>query len=51
MSIFKRKRKQEVRAENSESTSVLTFFGLTGELTREAASEIPTVSACINKIS
>ena len=51
MSIFKRKRKQEVRAENSESTSVLTFFGLIGELTREAASEIPTVSACINKIS
>ena len=51
MNFFKRKQKQEVRAENSETTSILTFFGLTGKLTREAAAEIPTVSACINKIS
>lgn len=34
----------------SAETSILTFFGISGELTREAALEIPTVSACINKI-
>lgn len=50
--------KPEVRAETTENTSnasaestLLTFFGITGELTREAAMEIPSVAACINKIS
>lgn len=47
--LFKRKKKQEIRADTQE-TSILTFFGLTGELTREAAMEIPTVAACISKI-
>lgn len=50
--IFKRKKKQEIRADTSagNSTSIFTLFGITGELTREAALSIPTVSACINKI-
>ena len=50
--LFKRRKKQEIRADTAQSaeTSILTFFGITGELTREAALEIPTVSACINKI-
>lgn len=50
--LFKRKKKQEIRADTSagDSTSILTFFGITGVLTREAALSIPTVSACINKI-
>ena len=50
--LFKRKKKQEIRAETAQSaeTSILTFFGISGELTREATLEIPSVSACINKI-
>lgn len=50
--LFKRKNKQEIRADTNagNSTSILTLFGITGELTREAALSIPTVSACINKI-
>lgn len=50
--LFRRKKKQEIRADTPQSaeTSILTFFGITGELTREAALSIPTVSACINKI-
>ena len=50
--LFKRKKRQEIRADtphNAENT-VLTFFGISGELTREAARGIPTVAACINKI-
>lgn len=50
--LFRRKKKQEIRADtalNGEQT-ILTFFGITGELTREAAMSIPTVSACVNKI-
>ena len=47
MGLFKRK-KQEIRADTE--TSILTFFGITGEITRESAMNIPTVSACINKI-
>ena len=47
MLFFKRK-KQEIRADTE--TSILTFFGITGEITRESAMNIPTVSACINKI-
>lgn len=47
--LFKRRKKQEIRADTAENT-ILTFFGLTGELTREAALSIPTVSACIGKI-
>ena len=46
--LFRRK-KQETRAGTTE-TAILTFFGITGEITREAAANIPTVSACINKI-
>lgn len=51
--IFRRKKKQEIRADTAQSaeTSLLTFFGISGELTREAALSIPTVSACISKIS
>ena len=48
MLFFKRK-KQEIRAD-TDKTSILTFFGITGEITRESAMNIPTVSACINKI-
>ncbi|PWJ13949.1 phage portal protein [Ruminococcus flavefaciens] len=50
--LFKRKKRQEIRADTVQSaeTSILTFFGITGELTREAALSIPTVSACIGKI-
>ena len=48
MLFFKRK-KQEIRADTDE-TSIFTFFGITGEITRESAMNIPTVSACINKI-
>ena len=50
--LFKRKKRQEIRADTAQSaeTSILTFFGITGELTREAALSIPTVSACIGKI-
>ena len=50
--LFRRKKKQEIRADTAQSSevSLLTFFGITGELTREAALSIPTVSACINKI-
>lgn len=50
--LFKRKKRQEIRADTVQNaeTSILTFFGITGELTREAAISIPTVSACINKI-
>lgn len=49
--IFNRKKKKEIRADTSQGeTSILTLFGITGELTREAALSIPTVSACINKI-
>ena len=50
--LFRRKKKQEIRAETAQSaeTSILTFFGISGELTREATLEIPSVSACINKI-
>ena len=48
----KKKRKQEIRADTAQNGEqiILTFFGITGELTREAALSIPTVSACINKI-
>lgn len=50
--LFRRKKKQEIRADTAQSgeNTILTFFGLTGELTREAAISIPTVSACINKV-
>lgn len=50
--LFRRKKKQEIRADTGQSAenTILTFFGITGELTREAAISIPTVSACINKI-
>lgn len=50
--LFRRKKKQEIRADTQQNgeTSILTFFGITGELTREAALSIPTVSACINKV-
>lgn len=46
--FFRKKQKPEIRA---DTTELLTFFGLSGEITREAALEIPTVSACISKIS
>ena len=51
--LFKKKKKQEIRADTTQSgeTSLLTFFGISGELTREAALSIPTVLACISKIS
>lgn len=51
--LFKKKKKQEIRADTAQSaeTSLLTFFGISGELTREATLSIPTVSACISKIS
>lgn len=50
--LFRRKKRQEIRADTGQSAenTILTFFGITGELTREAAISIPTVSACINKI-
>ena len=50
--LFKRKKNREIRADTAQSseTSILTFFGITGELTREAALSIPTVSACVSKI-
>ncbi len=50
--LFKRKNKQEIRGDTGtgNATSIFTLFGITGELTREAALSIPTVSACINKI-
>lgn len=50
--LFRRKKKQEIRADTAQNgeNTILTFFGLTGELTREAALSIPTVSACINKV-
>ena len=50
--LFKRKRKQEVRADvpHGEDTSILTFFGITDTITRVEAISIPTVSACISKI-
>lgn len=48
--FLRKKQKPEIRADTTE-TSLLTFFGLSGEITREAALEIPTVSACISKIS
>ena len=51
--LFRRKKKQEIRADTGQAsaeTTILTFFGITGELTREAAMSIPTVSACINKM-
>lgn len=46
--FLRKKQKPEIRA---DTTELLTFFGLSGEITREAALEIPTVSACISKIS
>ena len=50
--LFKRKRKQEVRADvlHGADTSILTFFGITDKITRDEAISIPTVSACISKI-
>lgn len=50
--FFRKRKKQEIRADTgaNNEVSILTFFGITGELTREAALSIPTVSACINKI-
>lgn len=50
--LFRRKKRQEIRADTAQNgeNTILTFFGLTGELTREAALSIPTVSACIGKI-
>lgn len=47
------RKKPEIRADTAETslTSLLTFFGISREITREAALEIPTVSACISKIS
>ncbi len=58
MDRFKKK-SAEIRAENDvqtdSDTGSLNFidwlFGLDGELTREAAGGIPTVSACIQKIA
>lgn len=49
MGLFKRKRKQEIRADTSDS-AVLTFFDSGKQLSRSQAMEIPTVSACIGKI-
>lgn len=46
--FLRKKQKPEIRA---DTTELLAFFGLSGEITREAALEIPTVSACISKIS
>lgn len=54
-----RRSKEEIRAEPTETTAsensaesmLLAFFGGEAVITREAAMEIPTVSACINKIS
>lgn len=50
--FFRKRKKQEIRADTgaNNEVSILTFFSITGELTREAALSIPTVSACINKI-
>lgn len=50
--LFRRKKKQEIRADTQEQTetSILTFFSSDDCLTREQAIEIPTVSACISKI-
>lgn len=53
------RRKEEIRAEPTETNTsennaesmLLAFFGGEAVITREAAMEIPTVSACINKIS
>lgn len=49
MGLFKRKRKQEIRADTSDS-AVLTFFDSGKQLSRSQAMEIPTVSACVSKI-
>lgn len=51
ISIFKRKKKIEKRA---ESPSVLTLEGLVAygtKITREQALEIPTVAACVGKLA
>lgn len=55
MSIFDFFRKKEVRADepspaSEPTTSLLALFGISGEITRDAALSIPTVAACINKI-
>lgn len=44
-----RKRKQEIRADTSDS-AILTFFNSDKQLSRSEAMEIPTVSACVSKI-
>lgn len=44
-----RKRKQEIRADTTES-AILTFFDSNEQLSRSQAMEIPTVSACVSKI-
>lgn len=54
--VFKRKKQQEIRADtnSTESVSVLDLselLGITGELKRESAIQIPTVAACIGKIA
>lgn len=47
--LFRRKRKQEIRADTTES-AILTFFDSNEQLSRSQAMEIPTVSACVSKI-
>lgn len=47
--LFRKKRKQEIRADTSDS-AILTFFDSGKQLSRSQAMEIPTVSACVNKI-
>lgn len=56
MSVFDFfRKKHEVRADepspaSEPTTSLLALFGISGEITRDAALSIPTVAACINKI-
>lgn len=47
--LFRKKRKQEIRADTAEST-ILYFLDSNEQLSRSEAMEIPTVSACISKI-
>ena len=48
---FGKKRKSpELRADSNE-TALLSFFGAYNELDKKSTLEIPTVSACINKIA
>lgn len=53
---FFRRKQPEIRADTPESNGqklniLEILFGIEGELTREAAVQIPTVSACIQKVA